>query len=343
MKRFSILLLVAVLGVGAGGCGPRTTTTQGPAAIEDTQAVPEPTARPVATSTAAPTNTPAPTQAPIASQPPASPVPGPLPVAPPVAASLGESWIRPADGMVMVYVPAGEFEMGSNDPFYNNERPPHVVALDGFWMDRTEVTNAQYQACVEARVCRLPSAANSSSRKGYYQESAYDDYPVLYVNWYRAVAYCQWAGGRLPTEEEWEYAARGPESRWYPWGDMPDGTRLNHCDSNCPLEHADQDVDDGYLDTAPVGNYPTGASWCGALDMVGNVWEWVWDWYGFYPSEDNPSWLAADMQDRVIRGGAWDTDGDHARCTFRSWFNPAQSHDSIGFRCVVAPPAEPQP
>ncbi|HSR30164.1 MAG TPA: SUMF1/EgtB/PvdO family nonheme iron enzyme [Anaerolineae bacterium] len=334
MKRLLLLLSVVVLGIGTGGCGPQTTTTQGTVAIQDTQALPEPTAP------AAPSSAPFPTQEPTAGQPPASPMPEPMLVAPPTAASLGEPWVRPVDGMVMVYVPGGEFEMGSNDPFYNNERPPHAVALDGFWMDQTEVTNAQYRACVAAGACKTPSDTNSFTYPDYYDDLAYNDYPVIYVNWYRAVAYCQWVGGRLPTEEEWEYAARGPEGRWYPWGDMPDRTRLNFCDSNCPLAHADQAVDDGYPGTAPVGSYPAGASWCGALDMVGNAWEWVWDWYGFYPSEVNPSWLASDMQDRVIRGDAWDTDGDHARCTFRSWFNPARSHDSIGFRCVLGPRTE---
>ena len=240
--------------------------------------------------------------------------------------------------MVMVYVPAGQFEMGSNDPLYNNERPPHGVALDGFWLDQTEVTNDQYRICVEAGACKPPDATHSLSRPSYYDDPAYGDYPILHVNWYRAVAYCTWAGGQLPTEEQWEYAARGPESRWFPWGDMPDGTRLNYCDANCVLEHTDQGSDDGYLETAPVGSYEAGASWCGALDMVGNVWEWVWDWYGYYPSEENPGWLASDMKFRVVRGGAWDTDGQHARGSFRNWFDPAKSHDSIGFRCVLTEP-----
>jgi formylglycine-generating enzyme required for sulfatase activity len=253
---------------------------------------------------------------------------------------VGETWTRPIDGQVMVYVPAGEFEMGSDDPFYNNERPPHPVWLDGFWLDQTEVTNRQYQECVRAGACKPPLETVSHSRPAYYGHPDFDDYPVVHVNWYRAVNYCNWVGGRLPTEEEWEYAARGPEAVRYPWGNMPDGTRLNYCDANCPLAHADQNADDGHTDTAPVGSYAAGVSWCGGLDLVGNVWEWVWDWYGFYPSEDNPEWLASDMQDRVIRGGAWDTDGDHARCTFRSWFNPAEAHDSIGFRCVLAAPLE---
>jgi serine/threonine-protein kinase len=248
---------------------------------------------------------------------------------------LGDTWIRPADGMVMVYVPAGEFEMGSNDPYYNNENPPHAVALDAFWLDRTEVTTAQYAACVEAGTCKPPRSDGSFTRGLYFGSDDYSNYPVIYVNWYRAVAYCNWVGGRLPAEAEWEYAARGPENRWFPWGDMPDPAGLNFCDANCALEHAERSADDGYADTAPVGTYPGGASWCGALDMVGNVWEWVWDWYGFYPDESNPDWLAPDMTARVLRGGGWDTVVDHARCTFRNWFDPVQAYDSVGFRCVV--------
>jgi formylglycine-generating enzyme required for sulfatase activity len=268
----------------------------------------------------------------------ATPIVRPSPGVPPLEASPGDTWIRPADDMVMVYVPAGEFEMGSDHQFYNNEGPPHMVALGGFWIDQTEVTNGQYRQCAEVQVCKSPSMTVSMTRDAYYGDAAYDNYPVIYVNWYRAAAYCQWVGGRLPTEEEWEYAARGPEGRWFPWGDAPDRTRLNYCDASCTLGHADPQVDDGYADTSPAGQYAAGASWCGALDMAGNVWEWVWDWYGYYASEDNPSWLASDMTDRVIRGGSWDTSGDHARCTFRGWFNPAGSHDSIGFRCVVSQP-----
>ena len=135
--------------------------------------------------------------------------------------SLGDTWTRPADGMVMVYVPAGEFKMGSIGGD-DDEQPVHTVALDGFWIDRTEVTKAQYEQCVAAGAC-TPC----------YGDSPYDDYPAIYVTWYQAGTYCGWAGGRLPTEAEWEYAARGPEARVFPWGDEFDGTRLNFCDANC--------------------------------------------------------------------------------------------------------------
>ena len=235
--------------------------------------------------------------------------------------------------MVVVYVPAGEFTMGSDDPFYNNERPPHSVALEEFWVDRTEVTNAQFQLCVEADVCKPPVQSGSFARSEYYGDEVYADYPVIFITWYQAVTYCNWAGARLPTEEEWEYIARGPQSWIFTWGDVPDNKRLNYCDASCLLRHADGAFNDGYPDTAPVGTYPTGASWCGALDVLGNVWEWVQDWFAYYPSEENPSWLPGD-QGRVIRGGSWDTSLGHARGSYRGLFNPATSHDSIGFRCA---------
>jgi len=331
MKRFFSRcpwLLVVLFLASACGAGPATTrpATSTPAVT----APPTGTAPPTVTAPPLPSPAPSPTPSTV-------PTAEPLPTGPPVGASPGQTWRRPADGTTMVYVPAGEFEMGSNDPYYNNEHPPHRVGLDAFWLDQTEVTNGQYQACEQAGACKPPDSESSFTRSLYYDQEAYEEFPVVHVNWYRAVAYCQWVGGRLPTEEEWEYAARGPESRWFPWGDAPDPARLNYCDARCPLPHADPSGDDGYADTAPVGSYPAGASWCGALDLVGNVWEWVWDWYGFYPAEENPDWLAPEMQNRVIRGGAWDTNADHARCTFRNWYNPTESHDSIGFRCAVSP------
>jgi formylglycine-generating enzyme required for sulfatase activity len=259
----------------------------------------------------------------------------PTPAAPPADASLGDTWTRPADGMVMVYVPAGEFEMGSTEGDAN-EQPVHTVLLDGFWIDRTEVTNAQYLRCVEAGGCSPPPESSSATRDSYYGNSTYDNYPVTKVHWHLAADYCAWAGARLPTEAQWEYAARGPEGRVFPWGDEFDGTRLNYCDANCPREYADETVDDGYAaDTAPVGSYPGGASWCGALDMAGNVWEWVADSYGDYPSgrQVNPTGPASG-EDRVLRGGSWVNDRDPARCACRGRGGPGYWLDDFGFRCA---------
>jgi len=281
----------------------------------------------------------------------ATAIPSPTPVPAPV---LGATWTRPADGMVMVYVPAGEFQMGSTDAevdaalelcnqyhrgceraWFEREQPVHTVALDGFWIDRTEVTNRQYARCVAAGACNPPARSDSYSRDSYYGNSAYGDYPVIWVSWDDAVDYCAWAGGRLPTEAEWEYAARGPEGRTFPWGDGFDGTRLNYCDANCEFDWSDGAVDDGYADTAPVGSYPAGASWAGALDLAGNVWEWVADWYGAYPSgrQENPTGPSSG-EDRVVRGGSWGSGPYRVRAAYRDGFPPVYRNAYIGFRCA---------
>jgi len=167
---------------------------------------------------------------------------------------------------------------------FENEYPAHPVIISSFWIDKTEVSNRQYEECVRAGVCTPPIDLGSNYRTTYYGEPAFADFPVIWVTHAQASEYCTWAGGRLPTEAEWEYAARGPNAYTFPWGDDFDGSRLNYCDVNCDAGPNDPSVDDGYADTAPVGSYPAGASWVGALDMAGNVREWVADWYGNYTS-----------------------------------------------------------
>jgi serine/threonine protein kinase len=150
---------------------------------------------------------------------------------PPVNAQLGDTWTRPADGMQIIYIPAGEFLMGSADSdsaASSDERPQHRVTLDGYWIDQTEVTNAQYALCVAVGKCQPPSPTSSNSRSSYYGDMQYDNYPVIYVSWDDAQSYCAWAGGRLPTEAEWEKAARGTDGRIYPWGNQsPDCNLAN--------------------------------------------------------------------------------------------------------------------
>jgi len=241
---------------------------------------------------------------------------------PPAEASIGDTWTRPADGMVMVYVPAGEFLMGSSDAdgqAQGNEKPQHTVYLDGYWIDRTEVTNSQYRKCVEARACPEPRCW------------AYGDYngpgqPVVCVTWDDAQAYAAWAGGRLPTEAEWEKAARGTDGRIYPWGNgPPDCDKANY--SNC-VNHP-----------AVIGSYPLGVSPYGTWDMAGNVWEWVADWYeqGYYVYSPARNPQGPDWGDsRLLRGGSFESAARDVRCALRHEYPPDNWHRSKGFRLVIS-------
>jgi serine/threonine-protein kinase len=233
--------------------------------------------------------------------------------------------------MEMVYVPDGTFEMGSaeDDPSAGkDEKPPHQVTLDTFWIDRYEVSNAQYTRCVETGACQASRLADTTAYNGA-------GYPVVGVSWGDAADYCEWVGGRLPTEAEWEYAARGPEGYIYPWGDTFDGTRVNFCDTNCPATWKDESYDDGYEWTAPVGNYPSGASWVGAEDMAGNVSEWVNDWYDGYPGTYHSDRFGTTY--RVLRGGSSDKYEGHVRAATRGAYLPDSRNFNVGFRCVVEP------
>jgi formylglycine-generating enzyme required for sulfatase activity/predicted Ser/Thr protein kinase len=267
--------------------------------------------------------------------------------------------ITDARGIPMVLVPAGEFTMGS-DPdvalaeckklysgdckreWFEDEYPPHTVTLSAFYIDQYEVTNAQYKKCVDAGKCSRPSESKSYTRSSYYGNSQFDNYPVIYVNWEQAKTYCEWRGSntRLPTEAEWEKAARGTDGRLYPWGNTFDGGRVNFCDRNCTLDWANKEYDDGYADTAPVGSYPGGASLYGALDMAGNVWEWVADWYNekYYASSprNNPTGPSSGEY-RVVRGGAWSSLGDLVRAANRIRYRPSDTLNHVGFRCARSP------
>ena len=229
-----------------------------------------------------------------------------------------------ADGMTVVRVPAGTFLMGAADDDGNadaDEKPQREVYLDAYWIDRTEVTNAMFQRFVAATGHDAESAwRNAASRK--------PDHPVRYVNWFDADAYCRWAGRSLPTEAQWEKAARGTDGRKYPWGnDAPDESR---CNSN---------VNVGI--TTPVGNYPASASPYGALDMAGNVWEWVADWYDgeYYRSAPRENPTGPDSGERrVVRGGSWNFAARFVRSSYRNstdFVVPASRIGNLGFRCAL--------
>ena len=257
-------------------------------------------------------------------------------------------------GVPMVLVPAGDFIMGSNADEvlaeckelevdgecvlgFEAEEPIHIVSLEHFYIDKFEVTNARYAQCVISGGCYPPDNFGSRTEGHYYGNPQFDDYPVIYVNKNNADAYCSWRDARLPTEAEWEKAARGTDGRLYPWGNTFDGKRVNFCDINCEYEWANLDYDDVYSETAPVGSYPAGASPYGVLDMSGNVWEWVADWYDVYPGGDpSVQWFYGQYYG-IVRGAAWDTWGSHVRTAFRMWATPEDSDFNTGFRCARSP------
>jgi formylglycine-generating enzyme required for sulfatase activity len=249
----------------------------------------------------------------------------------------------------MVLVPAGRFLMGSPDTdpkarldlaVVSDETPQHAVYLDAFWIDRVEVTNARYVRFLNdleehAGACGGHDCAETQVEDRYshilYQEGGYvvergfGDHPVTQVSWYGAEAYCAWVGARLPTEAEWEKAARGVDGRAYPWGDGPpkcDRAQYGDCGGA----------------TVPVGSRSAGASPYGLLDMAGNVWEWVADWYdpAYYGSSpaDNPQGPDSGVR-KVFRGGSWGYPPAFLRTSDRARNRPTYAGFNVGFRCAA--------
>lgn len=224
----------------------------------------------------------------------------------------------------MVHIPAGDFLMGSDERL-SDEGPQHKVFLADYYIDQYEVTNLQYERFIDATGRRSPEHfRNRTFPPGKV------DHPVTFVSWHDGRDYCEWAGKRLPTEQEWEKAARGPDGRVFPWGDEFDIGR-----GNTPVRWA-QLRQRG--DTTPVGAFPSGASPYGIHDMSGNVWEWTASWYGPYPGNDSDSENFGEIY-RVLKGGSW-WDCSFYKCgisapTFnRSFFNPRVKNATFGFRCA---------
>ena len=284
--KFLNILLIAVLLASCGPSAEQMTATS-EAAIAQTQ-------------TAAPTLTP-------------EPIFTPEPTAVP-------SEITDSKGVEMVLVPEGEFTMGSNDGDVD-EKPVHQVFLNAYYIDKYEVTNTLYKACVDVRVCDRPTDTS------VYPTSQYAQHPVVYVSWDMANEYCEWRGARLPTEAEWEKAARGTDGRTYPWGEDVDSTFANYGEN--------------VNDTTTVGDYPDGISPYGAYDMAGNVFEWVADWYdeNYYTSSPESNPIGPDSGDyRVLRGGSWGIYyGNYLRSAGRVRGYPTDISEDLGFRCSRSP------
>ena len=294
--------------------------------------------------------------------------------------SLGIGSMRQVKtGMVQVYVPAGTFRMGATqeevESIINlcqegrwcspleNEQPPHDVYIDAFWIDKTEIDNGQFAQFVEETGYKTIAEAEGAgvvfieesrewelveglSWRTPFEGQVWDDvaiHPVVYVSWEDAKTFCEWRGGRLPTEAEWEKAARWDEkvqeSFAYPWGNQFDGSKLNYCDKNCQYNWANESSNDRFETTAPVGSYPNGASPYGALDMAGNVSEWVNDWYSedyyasTYARQPNPEGATSGKY-RVARSSSWYDEANYMHSAYRNGLYPDDSFNFMGFRCV---------
>lgn len=271
---------------------------------------------------------------------------------------IGSSFINEKDQMPMVYVPAGEFIMGMDST-------EHSIYLDSYWIDQTEVTNAMFQQFFEETgyITDAEKAGKGQTWKdgdmrskvegAYWANPQFPDYdftemqnhPVVLVSWNDANAYCEWAGRRLPTEAEWEKAARGIDGDVYPWGNRePMDDLLNFADASIAIYSQwidEQEFDDGYAFTAPVGSYPSGMSPYGAYDMVGNVWEWVYDWWDEYyydsPITENPTGPETGTL-KMIHGGSWynsrTSEQFQVASRVRDTTDAAFAH--IGFRCAMS-------
>jgi formylglycine-generating enzyme required for sulfatase activity len=301
------LLVVLIL----TGCAPSAAETTGstsqPPALTDTPAealadtstatAPPPTDTPMPTATPEPTDTPEPTS---------TFTPTPLPAE-----------IQDPSGAEMILIPAGPFTMGS-DTNQAAARPAHTVTLDDFYIDKYEVTNEQYLVCVEEGSC--PTGGGSRLRNPNWI-----GHPVMDVTWYDAQRFCEWRGGRLPTEAEWEKAARGTDERTFPWGEDAvtcELVRYGAC---------------GWM-TAPVGSHPKGVSPYGVHDMAGNAWEWTADWYlqKYYEQSpaENPTGPDFNTYYKSTRGGAWFYQAGLQTAIWRNHAPPEVAYSYLGFRCV---------
>jgi formylglycine-generating enzyme required for sulfatase activity len=305
---FICISLVVASTISLGGCSSagKETVPAPPTATPSPPAISTPAPQPTATT--APTETPTPTALPAE--------------------------ITDALGVAMRLIPAGEFTMGTNGG-PDDAKPEHQVYLDAYYIDKFEVTNTLYKACVEAAACAPPQQNQSSTHATYYGDPEFDAYPVISIDWQMANDFCEWRGLALPSEAQWEKAARGADERNFPWGNQGiDCSYANYFDAN--------KGEKGCVgDTAAVGSYEKGQSPYGVYDLAGNVWEWAADWYsedyyGVSPGS-NPQGSETG-ETRVMRGGAWNLNELHLISTGRGQKDPMDASRTIGFRCVATSP-----
>jgi formylglycine-generating enzyme required for sulfatase activity len=238
---------------------------------------------------------------------------------------LGTSKVSAIDGMNQIYIPSGSFLMGSKDDYNEaeiQEKPQHTVYLDGFWMDQTDVTQGMYKRCIASGTC--PDVVHDLEQNPNFANPEFDNHPVIYVTWEVAKTYCERVGRRLPTEAEWEKAARGTDGRLYPWGDTPPngnqalfGMALNQ--------------------TRAVGSYPAGASPYGVLDMIGNVRQWVSDNYDIYyfgGSPDRNPQGPDSGESKVLKGASYKDAVHYTHAAMRFHHVPGSAGENRGFRCA---------
>ncbi|MEM9455328.1 MAG: SUMF1/EgtB/PvdO family nonheme iron enzyme [Myxococcota bacterium] len=226
----------------------------------------------------------------------------------------------------MVLIAEGVFEMGSNDS--EDEKPIRHIFVETFLLDETEVTVAEYRDCVTNGRCSAPGTGTYCN----WDEADREHHPINCVDWKQASLYCSAAGGRLPTEAEWEKAARGTDARTYPWGDRPEPS----CDHVVMDDYASGGLECGMESTMEVGSKTQGVSPYGAQDMAGNVWEWVADWYDDYDPRDvyDPTGPTNGKR-RILRGGSWLFGlSTYFRGSYRFGISPSANNFFVGFRCA---------
>jgi formylglycine-generating enzyme required for sulfatase activity len=244
----------------------------------------------------------------------------------PVVVPTPATEIQDRAGITMVLIPAGEFSMGSDDSGDVASRPAHMVNLGTFYIDKYEVTNGMYKVCISEGICKKLKRPGSITRSTYYSDPVFTNYPVIYVDWKMAKTYCGWRGARLPTEAEWEKAARGTDGRTYPWG----GDKLD-----CSFANYHGCVGD----TTAVDQYAKGRSVYGVYGMAGNVWEWTSTLFRQYPysATDGREDLDA-AGERMTRGGSWYAFGGNSgnvRTDIRLKLDPNYYGPYVGFRCAM--------